>query len=639
MPNLQDSSPVPPTPAADKDVTLSTPLLSEGHFTALDRSRRRAKFLLISGIVVLVLSSVMRGVFPIIVNDVVWKETSITSADSPLYDAWVNPASAGVNIYRSYTFYNLTNPYEVVAGMPPNFVERGPYVYEEIRAKVPSSIQWFDNGTVGYTYTSTYQFVPEKSFDTFTGEQLNDVDDVLQLPNAPLIGLTHRLSLVPNDLGHISWIPITKQECCVLLDIMVNATVGPQGMFVHRSVHEVLWGYEDPIWASVHETLAYINYTASRIFRSEWNGTYTLPSPYSFRSGQMCPLWEHNDACNTTTNLYTLEGSGSDRDGPVGMGHLSQWAGQRSLWWWGEEMDTYTGGMEVRPQPERAVPDYNIPQADPICRDVVGSDGLRFGPGVTESSSLKLFLDMLWRTMPLSYWKDTTVKDIPAMAFSVSGPVLDNTTEVNQRCYHMRKFGLFNFSKPLFGPAFAAKARLLDAKLDRTDVNYTLQRPVCTEFIDTNSSSSSSNEVECVDWALSPRRNVLDYLEYYFQRESQPDAFRETFESRLNVHGLTGITLSGVAQGEALTELKPIAVDGCPGLFKSFANVSSTFIPLVNVQRSTEVSDSYAQRLRTALLWLDIAGIVLYVGIGLGIGMLMGGIFWLRSLKRPPLDA
>lgn len=607
-------------------VRSSEPLIDkEHHSDDAHKKLCRLKFAAASGVVVAIVSVVMRILLPTIVDDIVWKETAISSRSSTLYKAWLNPATEGVNIYRSYTFYNLTNPFDVANGAPPNFIEKGPYTFSEIRAKIDDSVEWYDNGTVGYTYSSSYIFAPELSKDAITGEQLHH-DDVMLLLNAPLTGLTHRLSRVPSVLGHTTidgfTINITKEECCILLDLMLNATVGPQGIFVHRSVKEFLWGYEDPIWAAVHPELTNLNYTASKIFQSEWNGTYVVPSPYSFRSGQMCPLWENIDACNTTMNLYTLEGSGTLRDGAVSQGHIDQWAGQRRLWWWGAEQDSYTGGMEVRPRPTRGVPDYNIVDNDP-CHAVHGSDGFRFGPHITKQSQPQLFLDMLWRSVPLSYWEEGSVKDIPTLKFSLSEPVMDNASETNKKCYHMNQYGVLNFSKPLYGPAFATKARLLDAKVTKSDVNYTLQRPICV-----NESAAGV----CTNWTLSPPLNVLDYLEVYYQRESNPDVFRTKYESHLNINALTGITLSGVAQGEAMTLLRPVEVGGCPGLFASAALLPRTYFPLISVRRGTEVSDKYATKLREALTMLTAVTYAIYVVMGLGALLFVWSVYMHRKL-------
>jgi len=128
--------------------------------------------------------------------------------------------------------------------------------------------------------------------------------------------------------------------------------------------------------------------------------------------------------------------------------------------------------------------------------------------------------------------------------------------------------------------------------------------------------------------------NVLDYLDHFYGRDSNPEAFREAYESHLDVNGITGITVNGAAQGEVLTVMKPVTVSGCPGLFQSSSKLIETYYPLATVKRSTTVSDDYASRLHTALSLMLAAHIILLILIPLGAVMtLLSVVLAIRKRK------
>ena len=119
-----------------------------------------------TGFVLFVCATVAFFILPTFIANTISEDVAIASKDSKLYSGWMNPQSDGIDMYRRFTFFNITNPLEVGnLGVIPNFVMRGPFVYREVRQKDPASVRWFDNGSVAYTYTSTYFYEPSMSVD------------------------------------------------------------------------------------------------------------------------------------------------------------------------------------------------------------------------------------------------------------------------------------------------------------------------------------------------------------------------------------------------------------------------------------------------------------------------------------------
>ena len=106
---------------------------------------------------------------------------------------------------------------------------------------------------------------------------------------------------------------------------MVNESVGNK-VCLPRSVHEVLWGYEDPIWHAVHLELHALNYARADLpDRVERLLRGAVPVHL--------PLWSDVPVGDswmsvTTTNLHTLEDP--EPSATRCIRYLEQWAGSGS---------------------------------------------------------------------------------------------------------------------------------------------------------------------------------------------------------------------------------------------------------------------------------------------------------------------
>jgi len=110
----------------------------------------------------------------------------------------------------------------VLKGGKPNLTQIGPYTYLERRQKF--DITWHQNNTVSYRQNKTFTFLPHLSRG---GE-----DDVITTVN-PLLPVLVQ--------GTKDWSFWRKMAIATGLSGFDN-----EGMFITRSVKELLWGYEDP---------------------------------------------------------------------------------------------------------------------------------------------------------------------------------------------------------------------------------------------------------------------------------------------------------------------------------------------------------------------------------------------------------
>lgn len=84
------------------------------------------------------------------------KEGSLT------YNNWIE---VPIPMYAEFFMFNWTNPEEVRnPNVKPHFVQMGPYVFAEHHVR--NDVQFFDNSTVAYNQTRTWEFVPERSNGT-----------------------------------------------------------------------------------------------------------------------------------------------------------------------------------------------------------------------------------------------------------------------------------------------------------------------------------------------------------------------------------------------------------------------------------------------------------------------------------------
>lgn len=181
--------------------------------------------LLLLGAIFVAAGIVALVVVPGIIQNVVKNEVAMTNPDSTSFDSFVN-SSGKVDIFQTYYFYHLTNPYAVeYQNAVPELVQKGPYVYLTTQWRDLDNISWRSNATVEYTYHETYTFRPDLSNGLLESDALTTVD-------LGAVGAMYKTG------GNIIEIDILK---LLAKSLFVNTTVGG-----------LLWGYNNTFLEELH---------------------------------------------------------------------------------------------------------------------------------------------------------------------------------------------------------------------------------------------------------------------------------------------------------------------------------------------------------------------------------------------------
>jgi len=156
----------------------------------------------------------------------------VLSNTSDTFHIWEDPPiSPHLKVY----FFNLTNPEEVFNGVDlPRLVEVGPYTYKQQWLK--QNVTWHNNGTISYRTRKIFTFVESESCDG-----CSDVLDNVTTLNVPAISAFYQsrdayfftrysLSTYITWLGYKPW--------------------------VTKTVHQMLWGYEEPLFEVAQKFLS-----------------------------------------------------------------------------------------------------------------------------------------------------------------------------------------------------------------------------------------------------------------------------------------------------------------------------------------------------------------------------------------------
>ncbi|XP_069834348.1 lysosome membrane protein 2 [Dendropsophus ebraccatus] len=271
------------------------------------------------------------------------KKATILKNGTEAYNNWVAPPPP---IYMQFYFFNVTNPLEVLDGEKPVVDEIGPYTYREYRPK--EDVDFLENGTeVSAVSPKTYIFEPDKSVG-------NPEVDLIRTINIPIVTL----------------LEISKQsEYFKYVKSFLDAVLKTykEGIFVTRSVHELLWGYKDPVLSLVHALVPHI----SDMFGLFYNMNATSDGTYVFQSGS---------------------------SGYLDFARIVKWNGERNLKWWTSD----------------------------TCNMINGTDGTSFHPLVNKDDILYMFSSDLCRSIFAVYESSDVVKGIPVFRFSPPAKVFAN---------------------------------------------------------------------------------------------------------------------------------------------------------------------------------------------------------------------
>uniref|UniRef100_A0A8C7XKM7 Lysosome membrane protein 2 n=1 Tax=Oryzias sinensis TaxID=183150 RepID=A0A8C7XKM7_9TELE len=147
------------------------------------------------------------------------KKEIVLVEGSRVFESWKNPPPP---VFMEFFFFNITNAEDCLNGAKPKVTQIGPYTYREYRYK--DNVTMVENGTMVSAYTmKKFVFLREKS----VGDPAVDNITTVNIP---------------------SWAVMEKMKDSWFRTMvsMFMKTLG-SGPFTSRTVHELLWGYEDPL--------------------------------------------------------------------------------------------------------------------------------------------------------------------------------------------------------------------------------------------------------------------------------------------------------------------------------------------------------------------------------------------------------
>uniref|UniRef100_A0A3B5K0C9 Scavenger receptor class B, member 2a n=1 Tax=Takifugu rubripes TaxID=31033 RepID=A0A3B5K0C9_TAKRU len=286
---------------------------------------------------------VVAQVFQTMIHERLKKEFTLTEA-SQVFESWKNPPPP---VYMEYYFFNVTNPKEFLAGGKAAVQQIGPYTYREYRPR--ENISFLENGTKIYALNpKSFVFVPEKSVG-------NPEVDIVRTVNIPFVA-------VMNELSSYSFFLRTGIS-------MYIKSLGVD-LFLTRTVHEVLWGFKDPLLTKLHTMRSEVD----EYFGLMWKKNGTHEGEFVFHTGV---------------------------ENYLDYGKIDTWNGMRKMNWWSSNQSNM----------------------------INGTDGAVFHPLINRNELLYIFAADLCRSIHLAYVEDVEVKGIQAYRFAPPSDVLMSPKE------------------------------------------------------------------------------------------------------------------------------------------------------------------------------------------------------------------
>ncbi|XP_029455769.1 lysosome membrane protein 2 [Rhinatrema bivittatum] len=281
-------------------------------------------------LLVVSITLLVANIFQSAVERRVRQETVLKNGTEIFHD-WENPPPP---LYMQFYLFNVTNPQEVLAGETPMLKQIGPYTYREYRQR--TDVQFLDNNTrISSLSPKMYIFEEEKSIG-------DPHVDLIRTVNIPVMAV----------------LEMAKANFWVRTLVESILETYQEGMFVTRTVHELLWGYKDELLAYVH------------IWKPDIDPVFGL---YYKMNG-------------TDDGEYVVL---SGDDNYLDFSRIVEWRGNRTLHWWTSD----------------------------TCNMINGTDGTSFHSVISKEETIYLFSSDLCRSASLTYQSSQSVKGIPVYRF------------------------------------------------------------------------------------------------------------------------------------------------------------------------------------------------------------------------------
>lgn len=311
-------------------------------------TRKNLIFLLISGVLLIVLGTVC------LCKAVTWIQSIIDSKlvikpSSPIYEQWRSPT---VPVLMQFFVFNVENPLEVKQGSRPSVSQKGPYSYRVYQTK--KNITWNKNDTVSYNKITKYVFDVDSSCsscDPYTNH--------ITLPNIPLVILSEVSKKYPGS--------------SVIFSVIFDRF--KEDFFKVTTVHELLWGYKDPVFEFFAEV------------KRKFHLTFLPDVDPIFR------MMDNNTIDGVTT---TYTGASDISRAAV----WTEWKGRPDVGLWNSSWANMLNG----------------------------SDGMQFPPQTSTDDTLYAFYVQLCRSMHFVYDSQTKVHGVDTLRFTYPEELWQNTS-------------------------------------------------------------------------------------------------------------------------------------------------------------------------------------------------------------------
>ncbi|GAA55873.1 lysosome membrane protein 2 [Clonorchis sinensis] len=291
------------------------------------------KFVIILGVLAIFLFGFL--ITLVILDPIIWlavyEKTELKSG-TPSFQQWMDPT---IDIFFEAYFFNLTNPDEFLSGKKPIVQQVGPYTYRERRFKteVKRSL---------YPTMFTYKEVKQYFFDL--DRSAGPETDPITTVSMGYLGVDVKFG----------WLPelVTK-----VVEFLENRT--GEHLIITRSVHELMWGYEDPFLALLKKAF--------------------IPVPNTM-------VGLYLDKNNTDDGIITIYGDNKDKQN---YGHIYKYHGSTHLSCWKSDQ----------------------------ANQINGSDGSLFHPFMSPTEDPYIFSADICRSLQLHAVGMTRLRGVPVMRY------------------------------------------------------------------------------------------------------------------------------------------------------------------------------------------------------------------------------
>ncbi|XP_058812282.1 scavenger receptor class B member 1-like [Topomyia yanbarensis] len=318
---------------------------------------------------------------------------------SYLHRLWKKPP---LDVFISIYVFNVTNADAFLRGEEKiRLVEVGPYVYQEYLENHNSTFN--ANGTLSFTPVRHQIFVPDRSVS-------DPQKDLIIVPNIALLGVSsaaYRMS---------AW-----------ASLAVAAALKPLGMppFLNISVHDLLWGYDDPL-VNVASTLLpdIINFEKigilDRMFDDGYDTvTINLPeSVQNLRKAKIVADVDHDEMDLVEDEYFAgavlQDDEQEEADEIIRNYSIDLWNGSPGLAHWG-----YVGKDH-----------WDAERRNTPCNTLQGSyDGTVFPRNISKTEIFRVYRKAFCRTLPIAFERQGEHDGIEAYWFSIKENAFESSLD------------------------------------------------------------------------------------------------------------------------------------------------------------------------------------------------------------------